>query len=113
MWLMGTVVSGYRGLFFIALGRTGIAVTGLAMLTLGSEQVPDPVGILAALGAAASCTAYTVFGARLARDGYDSSAVMVAPFAIAAVLLVPVILPVARGGCRWMASLWRFGLDSP
>ena len=55
------------------------------MLTLGSDIAPDAGGILAALGAAASYAAYTVFGARLARDGYDSSAVMAAPFAIAAV----------------------------
>ena len=137
IWLMGAAVAGYQGMFFIALGRTGIAVgtlvclgsaplmagllgwavregapgwlwagvtaiavTGLAMLTLGSDQVPDPVGILAALGAAASYAAYTVFGARLARDGYDSSAVMAAPFAIAAVLLLPFIL---SGGPWWVS----------
>jgi DME family drug/metabolite transporter len=138
IWAMGAAVAGYQGMFFIALGRTGIAVgtlvclgsaplmagllgwlvregapgwlwagvtaiavTGLAMLTLGSEIAPDPVGILAALGAAACYAGYTVFGARLARDGFDSSAVMAAPFAIAAVLLLPFLL---IGGTWWVSG---------
>lgn len=137
IWVMGAAVAGYQGMFFIALGRTGIAVgtlvclgsaplmagllgwlvregapgwlwagvtaiavTGLAMLTLGSDIAPDAVGILAALGAAASYAVYTVFGARLARDGYDSSVVMAAPFAIAAVILLPFLL---AGGTWWVS----------
>ena len=129
IWGMGAAVAGYQGMFFIALGRTGIAVgtlvclgsaplmagllgwlvgegapgwlwagvtaiavTGLAMLTLGSEIAPDPVGILAALGAAACYAGYTVFGARLARDGFDSC------------FSCPSSLSEAPGGCRATAS---------
>lgn len=74
------------------LGATVIAVTGLGMLTLGGGGQPDLWGVLAAIGAGGSYGIYTVFGARLARDGHDSSVVMAAPFAIGAVLLAPFLL---------------------
>ncbi len=81
---------------------TAIAVAGLSLLTLGNAQTPDVIGVLAALGAAASYAMYTVFGARLARSGFDSSAVMAAPFAIAAVLLLPFLF--SDGAWWWSAD---------
>lgn len=139
VWVMGCAVAGYQGMFFIALGRTGIAlgtlvclgsapllagllgwlmkegapgwlwagvtalaVIGLAMLTLSDAAGHDLLGIAAALTAAACYATYTVFGARLARDGFDSSAVMAAPFCIAAVLLAPFLL--AGVGSLWSGN---------
>lgn len=82
------------------LGATALAVTGLALLTIGGQGAPvSPWGALAALGAGLSYAIYTVFGARLARDGHDSSVVMAAPFAIGALALLPFL---AAAG--WVAS---------
>lgn len=66
---------------------TAIGVIGLALLTGGGDV--DGVGVAAALLAAASYAIYTVFGARLARDGEDPSTVLTAAFVLGAVLLVP------------------------
>lgn len=66
---------------------TLVGVAGLALLTGGGRA--DWPGVGAALLAAASYAVYTVFGARLARDGEDPSAVLSAAFALGAVLLVP------------------------
>ena len=71
---------------------TVIAIVGLALLTLGGEGTRDALGILAALGAGASYAVYTVLGVRLAREGNPPTAVLAASFAIAAVILAPVLI---------------------
>lgn len=76
---------------------TLIGVTGLGLLTGGGRA--DWAGVVAALLAAASYAIYTVFGARLSRDGEDPSAVLAAAFALGAVLLVPFL---ARA--QWIAT---------
>lgn len=78
---------------------TALAVAGLVLLTQGGITDPDPLGVLAALGAGACYAIYTVLGARLARDGHDSSSVMAAAFTVGAVLLVPFL---------WGARDWLF-----
>lgn len=76
---------------------TLIGVIGLGLLTGGGRA--DWAGVAAALLAAASYAIYTVFGARLSRDGEDPSAVLTAAFALGAVLLVPFL---ARA--QWVTS---------
>lgn len=86
--LLGWVLKeGAPGWLWAAL--TGLAVAGLVLLTQGGITDPDALGVLAALGAGACYAIYTVLGARLARDGHDSSSVMAAAFTVGAVLLVP------------------------
>lgn len=81
------------------LAATVVALTGLALLT-GRGSV-DPVGVGFALLAGGSYAIYTVFGARLARDGHSSSVVMAVPFALGAVLLLPFL---AGAGWVWSAG---------
>jgi DME family drug/metabolite transporter len=68
-------------------GATAIGITGLLLLTGGGSA--DGAGVGAALLAAGSYAVYTVFGARLSRDGHDPSAVLAAAFTLGALLLVP------------------------
>jgi DME family drug/metabolite transporter len=77
---------------WVWLGATAVAVAGLLLLTGGGAA--DVWGVVCALLAAGCYAIYTVFGARLARDGHPSSVVMAAPFALGALLLVP-LLPAA------------------
>ncbi len=77
---------------WVWLAATAVAVTGLVLLTGGGSA--DMWGVISALLAAGSYAIYTVFGAKLARDGHPSSVVMAAPFALGALLLVP-LLPAA------------------
>jgi DME family drug/metabolite transporter len=84
------VGEGAPGWFWLL--ATAVAVSGLVLLTGGGTA--DTWGVLSALLAAGSYAVYTVFGARLARDGHPSSVVMAAPFALGALLLVP-LLPAA------------------
>lgn len=81
-------------------GSTVLAVTGLALLTLGGVEDVDPFGILAAGGAGACYAVYTVLGARLASAGSSASAVLAAAFVIGGGLLVPF----AVAGGWWWAS---------
>lgn len=78
---------------------TLVAVAGLVLLTRGGIADPDPLGVLAALGAGACYAVYTVLGARLARDGHDPSSIMAAAFTVGAALLVPFL---------WGAREWLF-----
>lgn len=66
---------------------TSVALFGLAILTGGGAA--RPVGIAAALAAGASYAVYTVLGARLALRGHRPTAVIAAPFALAALFLLP------------------------
>jgi DME family drug/metabolite transporter len=76
---------------------TAVALVGLALLTTGRQAVP--LGVLAALLAAVSYAGYTVLGARLARDGQDSSAVLTAAFVLGAGLTAPLLM-----GAGWVAG---------
>lgn len=70
---------------------TVLAVIGLGLLTLTGGADADGLGILAAFGAGASYAVYTVLGARLTRDGHNSTAVLAVSFTIGAILLLPFI----------------------
>lgn len=75
---------------------TGIAIGGLALLTLGGSGaggVTDVMGVLAAVGAGGAYAVYTVFGTRLAARGFAGSDVLAASFAIGAIALLPLGLP--------------------
>lgn len=93
-WFVGEGAPGW-----VWAGATAVGIAGLLLLT-GSGDT-DLVGVLAALGAAASYAVYTVFGARLSRDGHDSSAVLTAAFVLGAVLLMPFL---ARADWLFSAS---------
>jgi len=77
---------------------TVVALVGLGLLT-GGEGGAQPLGVLCAFAAGASYAVYTVLGARLARDGHNSSVVMAAPFTLGALLLVPFLAQAS-----WLAS---------
>lgn len=79
-------------------GATAVAVIGLLLLT-GSGN-GTAVGFIAALAAAASYAVYTVFGARLSRDGEQPGAVLAASFTLGAVLLAPFLI-----GADWLLSV--------
>lgn len=93
-WFVGEGAPGW-----VWAGATAVGIAGLLLLT-GSGDA-DLLGVLAALGAAVSYAIYTVFGARLSRDGHDASAVLTAAFVLGAVLLVPFL---ARAGWLFSAS---------
>lgn len=84
-WLAGEGAPGWTWA-----ATTAVAVVGLGLLTgFGTAHLS---GALAALAAGASYAVYTVLGARLARAGHDSSVVLAAPFALAALLLAPFLV---------------------
>lgn len=76
---------------------TAVGVVGLVLLTGGGTA--DLPGVSAALLAAGSYAIYTVFGARLARDGHDPSTVLTAAFVLGAAMLVPLL-----GRATWVAT---------
>lgn len=76
---------------------TVFAVVGLVLLTRGGIADPDPLGVLAALGAGACYAIYTVFGTRLTREGHDATSVMAGAFTVGALLLTPFL---------WSARDW-------
>lgn len=84
---------------------TAAAVTGCAVLVLGSEGGgADPVrlpGVLAALAAGFSYSAYALVAERLIRRGHASSAVMGALFLGGGLLALPVV---AALGAGWLAT---------
>lgn len=71
---------------------TLLAVTGMALLTLGDGQARDLVGIVAAMGAGASYAVFTVLGVRLAREGESATHVLAAAFSLASVVTIPVFI---------------------
>lgn len=83
-WFVGEGAPGW-----LWAGATAVAILGLVLLTGTGDA--DLGGVLAALGAAASYAVYTVFGARLSRDGHDSSSVLTAAFVLGAILLLPLL----------------------
>jgi len=76
-------------------GATAVAVAGLALLTGGGDAAG--LGVLSAIMAGGMYAIYTVFGAKVAREGYPTSVVMAAPFAIGALFLVPFL-----AGAGWV-----------
>ncbi|MCU0297619.1 MAG: EamA family transporter [Candidatus Nanopelagicales bacterium] len=81
------------------LAATVVALAGLALLTGGGSV--DPIGVGFALLAGGSYAVYTVFGARLARDGHSPSVVLAVSFTIGALILVPFL---ATAGWVWSAG---------
>jgi drug/metabolite transporter, DME family len=82
---------------------TGLAVSGLTLLALGSQSGGGarPAGIALALVAALAYATYAVVSKRLLRLGYAPAGVMGSAFGLAAVLLIPVL--VLTGG-PWLAT---------
>lgn len=93
-WLMREGAPGWTWLV-----STVIAIIGLALLTAGGSAQADVLGVLAALGAGAAYSTYTVLGAKLARQGWRPSVVMAGPFTIGALALSPFLL-----GAGWLLS---------
>ena len=86
-WLMREGAPGWTWLV-----STVIAIVGLGLLTAGGSAHADALGVLAALGAGAAYSTYTVLGAKLARAGWRPSVVMAGPFTIGALALSPFLL---------------------
>ncbi|MFY7069793.1 DMT family transporter [Nocardiopsis changdeensis] len=84
---------------------TAAAVAGCAVLVLGSEgggaDPVRPLGVLAALAAGFSYSAYALIAERLIRRGHGSSAVMGALFLGGGLLALPVV---AALGAGWLAT---------
>lgn len=71
---------------------TGICVAGLALLTGGGAERPDPAGVLLALLAGASYAGYTVLAKQQLDRGARPATVMAAAFGLGGLLSVPVLL---------------------
>lgn len=80
---------------------TGLCVLGLALLTGGGADRPDPVGVLLALLAGASYAAYTVLAKQQLDLGHPPPTVMAAAFGLGGLLSVPVLLTQPRA---WLAT---------
>ena len=72
-------------------GSTLVAIAGLSLLTAGSLDAGDPIGMIGAAGAGACYAIYTVLGVRLSRAGHAPSAVLAASFTVGAAILLPAI----------------------
>ena len=79
---------------------TVLAVSGVAMLTVGAGDDRDLLGILFGVCAGASYGFYTVFGVRLARAGEQPTHVLAASFSLAGLFLLPVFV---MSGDWWMS----------
>lgn len=79
---------------------TVMAITGVALLTVGAGDSRDLLGILFGLMAGASYAFYTVFGVRFARRGEQPTHVLAASFAVSGLLLIPVFV---TSGTWWMS----------
>lgn len=72
---------------------TTVAVTGLALLVLGSGPVAtSPLGVALALGAAVSYASYIVAGNAAESRGLDTQSFLAAAFAVSALLTSPWLL---------------------
>lgn len=91
-WLVGEGAPGW-----VWAAATSVGIVGLLLLT-GTGNA-DVGGVLAALVAAASYAVYTVFGARMSREGSNPSAVLAAAFTLGAAMLAPLLL---KAG--WLAT---------
>lgn len=81
---------------------TACAVAGCALLLIpGGDVTVDPAGVVLALGAAASYTAYTLSSKALLDAGDTPAGVMARAFGLGGLLLLPV-LPFA--GIAWLGT---------
>lgn len=94
-WIMREGAPGY-----VWLVSTVLAISGVALLTVGAGDRRDVLGIAFGLAAGASYAVYTVFGVRYARGGEQPTHVLAASFAISGVLLIPVFI---ASGTWWMS----------
>lgn len=94
-WVMREGAPGY-----VWFASTVLAISGVALLTIGAGDRRDVLGIVFGLLAGASYAFYTVFGVRFAREGEQPTHVLAASFAVSGVLLVPVFL---MSGTWWMS----------
>ncbi len=83
------------------------AVLGCAVLVLGSEltgaqSAADPAGVLLALLAGLSYSAYALIAERLIQRGHSSNAVMGTMFAGGGIAVLPVVLAT---GTAWLATV--------
>ena len=85
---------------YVWLVSTLLAITGVALLTIGAGDRRDVLGIAFGLAAGASYAFYTVFGVRFAREGEQPTHVLASSFAISGVLLIPVFV---MSGTWWMS----------
>jgi DME family drug/metabolite transporter len=94
-WAMREGAPGY-----VWLASTLLAISGVALLTVGAGERRDILGIAFGLAAGASYAFYTVFGVRFARQGEQPTHVLAASFAVSGVLLIPVFI---ASGTWWMS----------
>jgi drug/metabolite transporter, DME family len=94
-WVMREGAPGY-----VWLVSTVLAISGVALLTVGAGDGRDVLGIAFGLAAGASYAFYTVFGVRFARAGEQPTHVLAASFAVSGVLLIPVFVV---SGTWWMS----------
>jgi DME family drug/metabolite transporter len=80
---------------------TLLAIGGLVMLTSAGSASVDGVGVLAALGAGAAYGVYTVAASRLVTSGLDAITVVGVGFALAAVVVWPLLL---LSDASWVAT---------
>lgn len=83
---------------------TTVAVAGLALLVLGQQGTDTPtssVGVLLALGAAASYATYIVAGNAAEARGLETGSFLAAAFSVSALVTFPWLL---LGQTRWVAS---------
>ena len=94
-WVMREGAPGY-----VWLVSTVLAISGVALLTIGAGDQRDVLGIAFGLAAGASYAFYTVFGVRFARAGEEPTHVLAASFAISGLLVIPVFI---ASGTWWMS----------
>ena len=81
---------------------TALACGGVLLLVLaGGGASADALGVMLAVVAGSGYAMYTILAKRLLRLGHAPERVMAASFALAAVLLVPVLI---AGDMSWLAS---------
>jgi DME family drug/metabolite transporter len=83
---------------------TAVAVTGLALLVLGQQgtpSAPSAVGVLLAIGAAASYATYIVAGNAAEAQGLETQSFLAAAFGVAALLTLPWLV---AGDLDWVGT---------
>ena len=88
---------------------TGLAVTGIVALSLGSGggSAASSSGIALALASGTAYAGYTVMAKRLLRGGSGPIQVMGAAFGVGSIILLPVLL---IGDARWLETTHGLGL---
>ncbi len=84
---------------------TAVAVTGLALLVMGQQgtpTAPSTVGVLLALGAAASYATYIIAGNAAEARGLETQSFLAAAFTVAALLTLPWLV---AGDLHWVGTV--------